>query len=76
MVMFNSGVFHVAGKFMAVEGWTVVSFQKVRISESAKNRVHFVYYFRRCESLEWYDLWVVSEVVDDDHNFIVGDFIK
>ena len=67
-MMFNSVVVHVAGEFVAVEGWTVVSFQNVRISESAKNRVHFVYYFRRCESLEWYDLWVASEVVDDDHN--------
>ena len=27
-----------------------------------------MYYFRRCESLEWYDLWVASEVVDDNHN--------
>ena len=68
MVMFNSVVFHVAGEFVAVEGWTVVSFQNVGISESAKNSVHFVYYFRRCESLEWYDLWVTSEVVDDNHN--------
>ena len=53
---------------MTVEGWTVVSFQNVRISESAKNRVNFVYYFCRCESLEWYDFWVASEVVDDYHN--------
>ena len=66
--MFNSVVFHVAGEFVAVEGWTIVSFQNVGISESSKNRVHFVNYFCRCESLEWYDLWVVSEVVDDSHN--------
>ena len=45
MVMFNSIFFHVAGEFMAVEGWTVVSFQNVGISESAKNCFHFVYYF-------------------------------
>ena len=66
--MFDSVVFHVAGEFVAVEGWTIVTFQNVRISESAKNRVHFVYYFQRWESLEWYDLWVASEVVDDYHN--------
>ena len=67
-MMFDSVAFHVACEFVAVEGFTVVSFQNVRISESAKNRVHFVYYFRRCESLEWYDLWVASEVVNDYHN--------
>ena len=64
MVMLDSVVFHVAGEFVAVEGWTIVSFHNVRISKSAKNCVHSVYYFRRCESLEW----VASEVVDDYHN--------
>ena len=65
--MYNSVLFHVAGEFVAIEGWTVVSFQNVGISESAKNRVHFVYYFHRCEGLEWYDLWITSEFVDDYH---------
>ena len=36
MVMFNSVVFHLAVEFVSVERWTVVSFQDVGISESAK----------------------------------------
>ena len=47
-VMFNSVVFHVVGKFVAVEGWTVVCFPDVGISESIKNCVYFLYFFRYC----------------------------
>ena len=39
-MMFNSIVFHVACEFVAVEGWNVVSFWDVGISESAKNCVN------------------------------------
>ena len=35
-MMFNSVVFHVAGEFVAVERWTVVSFQNVGIPNLLK----------------------------------------
>ena len=47
-LMFNFVVFCVAGKFVAVEGWTVVCFQDVGISEYTKYCVHFMYHFQCC----------------------------